>query len=60
VNRNGRSVVENLGCVFVHRGYDRLFLKPDTYIMWREPMDDKPYGIRCITKVNGELMIVIF
>ncbi|KAH7723293.1 Protein F42A8.1 [Aphelenchoides avenae] len=42
-----RAVVKTLGCIFVHKGYDILFLYPNTWTIWTESVGGKSIGVAC-------------
>jgi hypothetical protein len=45
--RSKRAIVKTLGCVYVHKGYDTLFLYPGTYTIWTEAVGGKSIGVSC-------------
>ncbi|EJW73915.1 hypothetical protein WUBG_15173 [Wuchereria bancrofti] len=47
VLENGKAVVKTLGCIFVHKGYNTLFLKPGTYTIWNQQIDGLAIGVIC-------------
>jgi len=48
-----KAVVKTLGCVFVYKGYDTLFIYPGTYTIWQQAVDGKSLGVAC--HQNGRL-----
>ena len=51
---DNKTVIKTLGCVFVHKGYDILFLYPGTYTIWTEQVDKKSLGVACFAGTNTE------
>ncbi|VDN42222.1 unnamed protein product [Gongylonema pulchrum] len=47
VLENNRTVVKTLGCIFVYKGYDTLFLHPGTYTIWNQQVDGTGIGVIC-------------
>lgn len=47
VLENNRAVAKTLGCVFVYKGYDTLFLYPGTFTIWNQQMDGTAIGVAC-------------
>uniref|UniRef100_A0A7E4ZUS5 Abnormal cell migration protein 18-like fibronectin type I domain-containing protein n=1 Tax=Panagrellus redivivus TaxID=6233 RepID=A0A7E4ZUS5_PANRE len=43
-----KTVIKTLGCVFVNKGFDTLFLYPGTYTIWTQQMNKKSLGVACI------------
>lgn len=52
VLENNRTVVKTVGCVYVYKGYDTLFLYPGTYTIWTQQIDGNAIGVAC--KDNGQ------
>lgn len=48
VLEDGKAVVKTLGCIFVHNGYNTLFLKPGTYTIWNKQVGDEALGVLCL------------
>ncbi|KAL3995646.1 hypothetical protein ACH3XW_26710 [Acanthocheilonema viteae] len=55
VLENDKAVVKTLGCIFVHKGYDTLFLNPDTYTIWNERVDGLAIGVICRQSKNDDM-----
>ncbi|VDN03330.1 unnamed protein product, partial [Thelazia callipaeda] len=47
VLENDKAVVKTLGCIYVHKGYDTLFIRPGTYTIWNQQVDGKAVGVIC-------------
>uniref|UniRef100_A0A915PH20 Uncharacterized protein n=1 Tax=Setaria digitata TaxID=48799 RepID=A0A915PH20_9BILA len=54
VLQDGKAVVKTLGCIFVHNGYDTLFLQPGTYTIWNERVDGNSIGVICRQKSSND------
>ncbi|KHN83348.1 Uncharacterized protein F42A8.1 [Toxocara canis] len=55
VLENNRTVVKTLGCIFVYKGYDTLFVYPGTYTIWNQQMDGTSIGVACRENGNNGL-----
>ncbi|VDK41988.1 unnamed protein product [Anisakis simplex] len=61
VLENNRAVVKTVGCVFVYKGYDTLFLYPGTYTIWNQQVDGTAIGVACKDNAhNGEASLETF
>lgn len=47
VLENNKAVVKTLGCIYVYKGYNTLFLHPGTYTIWNEQVDRPAIGVTC-------------
>ena len=54
VLEDDKTTVKTLGCIFVHKGYDTLFLYPGTYTIWTQSLDNKPVGVACREAAPGK------
>jgi hypothetical protein len=52
VIEDSKAMIKTLGCVFVHKGYDTLFLYPGTYTIWTQQLDKKSMGVACLDDNN--------
>uniref|UniRef100_A0A0N4U2R8 NTR domain-containing protein n=1 Tax=Dracunculus medinensis TaxID=318479 RepID=A0A0N4U2R8_DRAME len=50
---NNKTIVKTLGCVFVYKGYDTLFVYPGTYTIWNQPLNNAPIGVACKVSFMG-------
>uniref|UniRef100_A0A8R1Y5K5 Abnormal cell migration protein 18-like fibronectin type I domain-containing protein n=2 Tax=Onchocerca TaxID=6281 RepID=A0A8R1Y5K5_ONCVO len=58
VLENDKAIVKTLGCIFVYKGYDTLFLNPNTYTIWHQQVDGKAIGVLCRQSKNDSIPIL--
>jgi len=51
---NNKTLVKTLGCIYVHKGYDTLFIYPGTYTIWAQAVDGKSLGVACLPSATIE------
>jgi len=47
LQEDNKTYVKTLGCIYVHNGFDTLFVHPGTYTMWTKSVDNQSIGVSC-------------
>lgn len=47
LQEDNKTFVKTLGCIYVHNGFDTLFVHPGTYTMWTKSVDNESIGVSC-------------
>uniref|UniRef100_A0A914XRE3 Abnormal cell migration protein 18-like fibronectin type I domain-containing protein n=1 Tax=Plectus sambesii TaxID=2011161 RepID=A0A914XRE3_9BILA len=55
-----KTAVKTLGCIWVHKGYDTLFLYPGTYTQWTQSVDGPALAVACKETSNGRFRVETF
>jgi len=56
---NDKTYIKTLGCIWVHKGYDTLFLYPSTYTLWAQSLGGPSLGVAC-KESNGRFRVETF
>jgi len=57
---NNKTYVKTLGCIYVHNGFDTLFVYPGTYTMWTKSIDNQSTGVACREYEAGRYRLETF